>query len=151
MSKLVNQAKADKPLEAGMFYPTGYIVTGHQDEGAARTALQRLREAGFGEQDLTLVKSDDMAAQAAHNLEHPAIFAAMGASVAVRQKQYDMASEGCSFLLVKAPEDEDEENALQALAREPLRYAVKYRRLVIENLLPKLPAAIPDPEPARAR
>jgi len=152
MEKLVRQSEAERLLEAGMFYPTGYIVSAHTSHSEAIIAADNLFNQHFSDSEVTIVKAEEMVRQAGLNLEHPAIFAAMGATIAVRQKQYDLAkNDGCSFILIHAATDEREEAAIRALSRGPIRYAVKYRRLVIENLLPKIPGADPDPEPARAR
>lgn len=151
MEKLVKQSDAELPREAGMFYPTGYIVSAHESYSQALSAAKSLFREHFDSDDVTVVTSEDMVRQAGSNLEHPSIFAAVGASIAVRQKQYDLAKTNCSFLLIHAQNDDKEEAAIRALSEGPIRYAVKYRPLVIENLLPKIPTADPDPEPARAR
>ena len=150
MSKLLQQSDKNADSEGGMFYPTGYLVTAFDASGDASRARDALAMAGFDAEELTLVSAEEMQRQAAQNLEHPTLLAALGSTVAIRQKQFDLAEEGCTFLLVPAASDEEEAAAVAALDAVPVRYAVKYRRLVIENLLPKLAHATPDPEPARA-
>lgn len=149
MSKLTRQQDANKNLEAGMFYPTGYIVAGFADVPARDQAQRALQAKGFAETQLTAVSAQDMRQQAAQNLEHPSIFASMGSSLPARQKQLELAEAGCEFLLIEAPESEQERRAVQALSRGPVRYAIKYRRLIIENLLPDIPSASDDAQPAR--
>ena len=150
MSKMKEQSDENQSSEGGMFYPRGYIVAGFDTAELAQQAEQSLRDAGFLAGDVTRVTAADMAQQAGANLENPSTFAALGATVAIRQKQYDLAKDGCEFLLIKAEQDEQEAIALSALSAGTIRYAVKYRMLVIENMLPKISSATPDPEPARA-
>lgn len=150
MSQLLEQSDKNAESEGGMFYPTGYLVMAFDAAADAGRARDALAMAGFPPGELTLVAPEEMRRQAAENLEHPTLLAALGSTVAIRQKQLDLAEEGCSFLLVPAAGDAEEARAVEALDAVPVRYAVKYRRLVIENLLPKLSRAQPDPEPARA-
>lgn len=150
MSKLLDQSRKNAEFEGKMFYPTGYIVAAFEAARDAQHARDALASTGFPDGELTLVSPADMREQATENLEHPSIFAAMGSTIAVRQKQLDLAEEGCTFLLIEADDDDAEAQAIHGLSTAPVRYAVKYRKLVIENLLPKIGSAMPDPEPARA-
>ncbi|MES2684386.1 MAG: hypothetical protein V4650_12785 [Pseudomonadota bacterium] len=150
MGKLTEQSDENKGSEGGMFYPRGFIVAAFDSPELEQQAEQALRDAGFPAADVTRVAAADMARQAGENLENPSIFAALGSTVSIRQKQYELAREGCEFLLIKAEEDAQETAAIEALSKSPIRYAVKYRMLVIENMLPKIPSATPDPEPARS-
>ncbi len=149
MSKLTHQSDANRASEAGMFYPRGYIVAGFDTDTFCEQAASALQQAGFEVDQVTRVSAADMAQQASENLQHPAIFSALGSTLAVREKQQALAEQGCSFLIIQAVEDEEEAAAIRALSCCPIRYAVKYRLLVIENLLPMIPTATPDPEPAR--
>src|SRR3546814_15473690 len=81
-----------------------------------------------------------MAHEAARNLEHPSFFASTGSSMPTRQKQLELARDGHDFVLIHAPSTADEKRALQALAATPPRYAIKYKRLIIENLMQDIPA-----------
>lgn len=150
MSKLLDQSQKNAESEGRIFYPTGYIVAAFEAAHDAQRVRAALAGAGVPDGELTLVAPDDMREQARRNLEHPSLFAAMGSTVAVRQKQLDLAEQGCTFLLIEADGDAAEAQAIDGLSTAPVRYAVKYRRLVIENLLPKIGSARPDPEPARA-
>lgn len=150
MSKLHDQSTENVASEGGVFYPRGYIVAAFDRAEFAQRAVEALQTKGFAAPAVTRVGAADMQRQAAENLENPSMFAGLGATVAIRQKQHDLAEEGCEFLLINAAEDVEEAKAIEALSTVPVRYAVKYRLLVIENLLPKIPTATPDAEPARA-
>ena len=150
MTKLTDQTEENQSREAGMFYPKGFIVAGFSIETQAQRVREALHQLGFAANEVTFVSAPDMARQAGANLEDPSFFSGVGSTLAIREKQFELAKEGCSFLLIKAPEDEQEKNALKAFVGVPVRYAVKYRMLVIENMLPLIPSATPDPEPARS-
>lgn len=141
MSAMSHQAEANQKSEAGIFYPTGYIVSAFADRTAAEKARAGLQAQGFGEADLKYVPAAEMARAARQNLENPSFFASVGSSLPTRQKQLELAQQGCEFLLIHAPEPEDEERVLRALSDVPTRYAVKYKRLIIENMLQHIPMA----------
>jgi hypothetical protein len=86
------------------------------------------------EDHVVYVDPASMEHEAEENLEQ-ASFLSAGASVPARQKQLELAREGCHFLLIFAPDDEDQERAMQLLDGLAVRYAVKYHRLIIENLV----------------
>ncbi|HET8881360.1 MAG TPA: hypothetical protein VFM56_04230 [Solimonas sp.] len=140
MSKLKRQEDANQVSEAGMFYPTGHIVAGFADAATAKKAQASLKQQGFGDHDLRYVSAAEMARDAAKNLEKPLLFASSGSSMPTRQKQLELANDGCEFVIVYAPGHEDERRALRALAAIPTRYAVKYKRLIIENVLQEIPS-----------
>lgn len=140
MSELKRQEDANQALEAGMFYPTGYIVAGFVDTATAKDAQAGLQRQGFAAEDLKYVAAAEMVRAAAKNLENPSFFASTGASMPTRQKQLELARRGYDFVLIHAPGKEDEDRALQALASTPPRYAIKYKRLIIENLMQDIPA-----------
>lgn len=139
MSELKRQEDANQASEAGMFYPTGYIVAGFADSATAKDAQAGLQRQGFGHEDLKYVPAAEMAREAARNLENPSFFASTGSSMPTRQKQLELARDGYDFILIHAPKKEDEKRALQALASAPPRYAIKYKRLIIENLMHEIP------------
>jgi hypothetical protein len=140
MSKLKRQEDANQVSEAGMFYPTGHIVAGFGDAATAKKAQEFLKQQGFGDHDLRYVPAAEMARDAARNLENPSLFASSGSSMPTRQKQLELAKDGCEFVIIYAPDKEDERRALHALAALPTCYAVKYKRLIIENVLQDIPS-----------
>lgn len=149
MSRLARQEDANQRSEAGMFYPTGYIVAGFANADVARKAREGLLAAGFGDRDVEHVPAAKMEAEAAKNLENPSLFASLGSSMPTRQKQLELAREGCDFVLIHAPDEDAEAHAIKALSGVPTRYAVKYKRLIIENLLQDLPSETADSHASR--
>jgi hypothetical protein len=149
MGKLEHQDRANQKSEAGIFYPTGYIVAGFPPSASAQDAQRVLQERGFAGDDVTYVAAAQMASEAERNLESPSLFASMGSSLQVRQKQLELAQDGWNFLLIKAGADDAEQRAVEALAGSGVGYAIKYRALIIENVMPDIPGRKPDPQPAR--
>lgn len=148
MQTIHRQSEANKIMEGGVFYPTGYVVAAFPSSRDARKARDALLADGFDSDAVQHIDARSMAQEAGSNLEHRGLMA-VGASVPVREKQLELAREGCDFLLICAPEDDEEQRVIRALSTVPVRYAVKYKRLIIENLIPDIPTSTPDSEPAR--
>lgn len=149
MSQFQNQADANRRMEGGLFYPTGHIVAAFPEEKNACEAREALVQEGFGEEAVVAIPPDSMVREARRNLDEARPFLSLGASLPVRQKQLQLAEEGCHFLMIEAGSVERQERIMAVLSKVPVRYAVKYNRLVIENLVKDLPSRTPDREAAR--
>src|SRR3546814_11518169 len=119
MSELKRQEDANQISEAGMFYPTGYIVAGFADSASAKEAQASLQRQGFGNEDLKYVSAAEMAHEAARNLDHPSFFASTGSSMPTRQKQLELARDGHDFVLIHATSTADEKRTVTDLAGNP--------------------------------
>lgn len=134
MHPVHDQKEANKFLEGGVFYPTGHIVVAFENASAARKAQGVLTRGQWPEDHVMYVDAASMADEAEENLQD-ASFLSAGASVPARQKQLELAKAGCHFLLVFAPDTDDQERAMSLLNGHPVVYAAKYNRLIIENLV----------------
>jgi hypothetical protein len=148
MHPVHEQKEANKAMEGGVFYPTGHIVAAFDDEGSALKAQECLVREHWPEDHVVYVDPTSMEREAEENLGQ-ASFLSAGASVPARQKQLALARDGCHFLLIFAPDDEDQERAMQLLDGLAVRYAVKYHRLIIENLVKDIRSSV-HREAARA-
>lgn len=134
MKAVHDQKDANRFLEGGVFYPTGHILAAFKDSTTAGQAQRALVAGHFPEDHVLAIDAATMAREAEENLQE-ASFLAAGASVPARQKQLELAQAGCHFLLVFAPDDEDQEIAMRLLGGHAVVYAAKYNRLIIENLV----------------
>ena len=83
---------------------------------------------------MVYVDAESMAREAEENLQHVSFLSA-GASLPAREKQLELARQDCHFLMIFAPDAEDERRVMELLGGHTVRYAVKYHRLTIENLV----------------
>lgn len=148
MEPIHAQKQANKFLEGGIFYPTGHIVTAFASAEGADKARRALLDAGFSSEHILSIDDRTMVREAQENLDDSGVLS-VGASLPAREKQLELAREGCHFLLVHAPDDGDDKRLMQTLSGMDARYAVKYHRLIIENLLVGMADTAPDSEPAR--
>ncbi len=136
-------------IEGGLFYPVGYIVAGLPEQQDASQIHQNLLAQGLQQDECALVSADAMVKAAEKDLDAGSVLAAFGSTAQVREKQLQLAREGCHFLMVKVVSEADKERVLRELGQVRVRYAVLYHRLAIENLIAHIPSAAANGEPAR--
>jgi len=136
-------------IEGGLFYPVGFIVAGLPEQQDARQVYQKMLAQGLPQNECVLVSAAAMVEAAGTDLDTGGAIAAFGSTAQVREKQLQLAREGCHFLMVKVVSEADKERVLSELGRVTVRYAVLYHRLAIENLIGHIPSAAADGEPAR--
>lgn len=137
-------------LEGGLFYPTGYIVAGLPDEEQAHSLCELFRSSGYDEDECLVVEAERMARACEQNVRDQGVISALGSSGQVRQRQLQLAKDGCHFLMVDAATAAEQQRVMRVLSRVPVRYAVHYHRFVIEDLIQNLPSATADSANARS-
>lgn len=149
MRHLQQQADANRFMEGGLFYPVGHIVAAFPKADDAKRAERTLIASGVSAAGIVAISAESMAREAQTNLDEALPFLSLGASLPVREKQLALARQGCHFLMIEADSDQEQRRVVAALSTVPVRYAVKYHRLTIENLVHDVPSATADREPAR--
>jgi hypothetical protein len=149
MSEAERVQELSRPLEGGVFYPAGYMVVGLARHSDAEDLCQLFRQAGYDDNDCLVVPPATMLATAREDLRSSSVIAILGSSLQVRQRQIELAREGCSFLLIYAPSEAEKTRVLRVLERVPVRYAIHYHRFTIEDLIKALPSAQDDARTAR--
>ncbi len=127
--------KADRPQVLGAFKPVGHVVVALPDDKVAAEATAALIEAGFDADDVLQYSADEEGAQMQHMLDHASDFAGFGYEITLMRRYRQLAGEGCSWLLVYAPDDAHAASVAQVAERFGARLAEKYHRLVVEDLL----------------
>jgi hypothetical protein len=141
MSEVSNQTAERKRLEGNVFYPTGCIVIALAHSEDADELSRRLADAGFTGDQCVVTSAEDVATAASQETESPSLVASLGSPIHLRTRQLELARAGCTFVQIKAPNDGAKNRALRILAGVPVRYAVHYHRLIVEDLIDRLSAA----------
>ena len=126
--------KADLPHSLGAFKPVGHVLMAVRQEQLAEV-LQALRDAGFGDEDILDFSADEHAGRMEQMLDHASDFAGFGYEVVLMRRYKTLAEKGCEFLLIYAPEDDETARVSEVAERFGLPSAVKYHRLVEEDLV----------------
>ena len=131
MKKLV---KANFPRSFGVFSPTGHIVMAFTNDAGAKQARTALLQNGFNEDDVTHYNKDEVLSEFEKSETHTADPIQIGQDVAKVEEYLELARQGCGFLVVHAPEDEEAKRAVRLVKPFGLKFAEKYNRLTLEEL-----------------
>lgn len=127
--------KADHPQSFGTFKPVGHVIVAMPDDPSAEATTAALRGVGFEEADILHYSADEEDHEMARMLNGVSGVAGFGYEVTLMRRYQELAREGCSWLLVYAPDETHATRVADAARRFGARLAVKYHRLVVEDLI----------------
>jgi hypothetical protein len=131
--------KSDPPQAFGVFKPVGHVVMSFKAIDDAMAATQQLREQGFGAEDLVRYTPEQMLAQVDEDLRQASPLASIGQELNLVKAHRGLAESGYSFVIVRAPRDEQVER-VAAVARATRAYtAQSYGHFIIEELIDRTP------------
>jgi hypothetical protein len=104
------------------------------DENSAEMAQRALLAGGFGKNEVTRYDKEDVILECEKSMEHASSPAQIGQDVAKIDEYLALAKEGCGFLVVHAPEEEQTKQAIAIVHPYGLKFAEKYNRLTLEEL-----------------
>jgi len=97
--------KTHPPLAFGVFKPVGHTVIAYQSAADMQAAVSALVEHGFAYSSLVLYTPEEMKAQVDAELRTASPLAAFGYELDLIKGHRALAENGCSFLIVHAPDD----------------------------------------------
>ena len=127
--------KSDRPQSLGAFKPVGHVVVALRDDETALAAIASLHAAGFEPDDILHYNADEEGAQMEQMLDHASEFAGFGYEITLMRRYRSLSREGCSWLLVFAPDDAHAARVAEVARRHDARLAEKYHWLVVEDLI----------------
>ena len=104
------------------------------DDASAEKARQALLQGGFNESDVTHYGRDEVMAEFEKSEEHALDPVQIGQEVEKVDRYLEFAKQGCGFLIVQAPDDEESKLAVNIVRPYKLKFAEKYNRLTLEEL-----------------
>jgi hypothetical protein len=131
--------KTDPPESFGVFKPVGHILAAFATVSDMEAAALALGDQGFEPLDLVRYSPAEMKAQVDAELLHASPMAAIGQDINLIKVHRKMAEQGCSFLVVHAPSDEQSEQAAVVLRAMKAVTAQSYGRFIVEELIDPLP------------
>lgn len=127
--------KADLPTSLGSFKPVGHVMVALPDDEQASAFEKALHEQGFAPEDVLHFGAEEEFDGMEKMLKGASDFAGFGYEVTLMRKYQALAREGCSWLLVYSPDEAHTTKVADAAQRFGARLAVKYHRLVVEDLI----------------
>jgi hypothetical protein len=126
---------ADHAESFGVFKPVGHVVLSFASADDAEAAARALADKGFAPADVRRYTPEQMVAQADIDIAKASPLSAIGQELNLVKAHRELALQGHSFLVVKAPKAEQTEQVADiALAHHATR-AQKYGQFLIEELV----------------
>jgi hypothetical protein len=120
---------------SGVLNPVGHIVLALPNEAVAAEAASALRAAGFAEEDVLVYEPAEAAQRLRSRVASASQAAGFGYELTQMQRFLALAEQGCGWLIVYAPSDEQATQVTEVAKRLGAPCAVRYHRLVNEDLI----------------
>ena len=119
----------------GNFDPTGHSVLAFADDSVAHHAEQALHAAGFTAEEVLVYTGAAVKPRLQKMVDTAGEGAGFGYEITLLRRYLVLAGEGCGWLIVYCPEDDATARVTEVAAMFKARSAVKYDRLVNEDLV----------------
>jgi len=124
------------PTSFGVFKPVDHVLMSFATAAQSDAAVSALRDAGFGESDISRYTPAEMRDQAELDIGNAGGLASLGQELNRVRAHLALALQGHSFVVVSAADDETVQRANEVAARTHATRAQHYGALVIEELVP---------------
>jgi hypothetical protein len=128
-------SKEDISKTTGILNPVGHVVVALKDDEAAAQAVDALRGAGFGADDVLAYLASEATPRLRERVRTASQAAGFGYAITLMRRYLAYAEEGAGWLIVYAPDDAAVERVVQVCKRVGALCAVRYHRLASEDLL----------------
>ena len=127
--------KAHPPKTFGVFKPVGHVVMAFETDDDLHAAKHSLSNQGFSGEDIVSYTPEEMLAQTAEDLQSASPLAHIGQDMNLIKTHRAFAEAGCSFLVVKAADDEHVQRVAEIARETHATAAQRYGRLIVEELI----------------
>ena len=127
--------KSNPPTSFGVFKPVNHVVLAFENTAVAQDATDQLIAQGFSGADVVHYSPQEMKNQVASNLQTASALASLGQDLNLVKAHGALADEGCSFLVVYAPQAEQVQRIQTIANTMKAKSAQRYGSLIVEELL----------------
>ena len=128
-------SREDIRTATGNFNPTGHAVLAFADSAVSAQAEQALHAAGFTAEDVLAYTSEAVKPRLQTMVDTAGQGAGFGYEITLLRRYLVLAGEGCGWLIVYCPEDDATARVTEIATAFKSKSAVKYNRLVNEDLV----------------
>jgi len=123
------------PQAYGVFKPVGHVIVALPNGKDAEAAVSAYLAAGFDASDVVLYSPEEMVRQADIDIDQAGVLAGIGQELNLVKAHRELATKGHSFIVVKAPSDDDAQRVADIARQHNASRAQKYGHLLIEELI----------------
>ena len=127
--------KNNIPESFGVFKPVGHVVITFRTAGDLQAAETALHEQGFAASEIVRYTPAEMIAQVDAEVERASPLASLGQDLNLIKAHRELAQDGCSFLVVHAPEEAHVDKVEAVAHKFKAVAAQRYGHFVTEELI----------------
>lgn len=127
--------KEDIRRTTGILNPVGHVVLAFKDDAVTAQAVEALRDAGFGADDILCYLASDATPRLRERVRTASQAAGFGYEITLMRRYLAYAEDGAGWLMVYTPDDDAAQRVAEIGRRFNARCAVRYHRLASEDLL----------------
>ena len=135
MSKRMTKGDLDEQRTLGALNPVGHAILVFPSDDVAADARKALLDAGFGDADIISYRAGELFPDLDAMMRNASGAAGFGYEITLMRRYMTLASEGCGFVVVYAPDDEQITKVTEVAKRLGAKSAVHYGRLASEDLI----------------
>jgi hypothetical protein len=135
MSKRMTKDDLDAQRTLGALNPVGHAILVFPSDAVAADAKKALLDAGFTDADIVSYGAGELFPDLDAMMRNASGAAGFGYEITLMRRYMTLASEGCGFVIVHAPEGEPTAKATEVARRFGAKSAVRYGRLASEDLI----------------
>jgi hypothetical protein len=127
--------KSAPPESFGVFKPVGHVVLAYRSAPDLQAAMAALLAQGFAAPDLVSYTPEEMASQVRAELPRAGLLASLGQDLNLIKAHLALAEAGCSFLVVKAPNEALADQVAATARTTKAVTAQRYGHFMVEELI----------------
>ncbi len=135
MSKRMTKGELDEMRTLGALNPVGYAILVFASDAVTADAKKAILGAGFADADILSYSAGELFPDLDDMMRNASGAAGFGYEITLMRRYMTLASEGCGFLFVYVPEEEQTVKVVDIATRFAAKSAVRYARLASEDLI----------------
>ncbi len=133
MAKRMTKSELQESL--GAFNPVGHAVIAFPSDAVAADAHTALSAAGFTSEDVLVFTSGELFPDLEEMMRNASGAAGFGYEITLMRRYMTLAGEGCGWLIVFSPDEEQVKQVAEIARKFEARSAVHYGRFASEELI----------------
>ena len=135
MTKAMTKSELDEMRTLGALNPVNHAILAFTSDAVAGDARSALLQAGFAEADILTYTSHELFPDLETMMRTASNAAGFGYEINLMRRYMTLANEGCGWLIVYSPEEEQTKTVQDVAKRFAAKSAVRYGRLASEDLV----------------
>lgn len=135
MSKRITKDELDEMRTLGALNPVDHAILAFDSDEVAKDAEKGLRQSGFADADVLRFTSGELFPDLVDMMRNASGAAGFGYEITLMRRYMTLAGDGCGWLVVFSPDEEQVKQVVAAAKQFAAKSAVHYGRFASEDLV----------------